>query len=204
MKLYDLSLKVKKRYLYSLLFAIPGLFIAAIISIAVVGAVTGFLWIYVYGDMPWPASIDKLLPIIFTLTFLTLWIISIAVGFVTGMKLEKVQVSSAKHILISMGLTIVPITIIFLHQLSVGNIGQKTDGILCSEFCSQNGYSGSGMPPRNSGERNCFCYDDSGSKIKEIPIDNIVPKSRGSVSIDMGKQVRKTNRKKGTDLFATV
>ncbi len=166
---------MKKRYLYSLLFALPGFFIAAIISIAVFGAAAGFLWIYVYGDMPWPSSIEKLLPIISALTLLVLWVISIVIGFATGKKLEKDQVSSTKHILISLALTIAPITIIFLHQLSVGNIGQKTDGILCSEFCSQNGYSGSGMPPRNSGERNCFCYDDSGIKIKEIPIDNIVP-----------------------------
>jgi len=166
---------VKKRYLYSLLFAIPGLFIAAIISIAIFGAATGFLWIYVYGDMSWPPSIEKLLPIISVFTFLVLWIISIVIGFATGKKLEKDQVSSTKHILISVALTIVPITIIFLQQLSVGNIGQKTDGMRCSEYCSQYGYSGSGMPPRDSGERNCFCYDDYGNKIKEIPIDNIVP-----------------------------
>jgi len=166
---------VKKRYLYSLLFAIPGFFIAAIISIAVFGAVTGFLWIYVYGDMPWPSLIEELLPIISALTFLVLWIISIVIGFATGKKLEKDQVSSTKHILISVALTIVPITIIFLQQLSVGNIGQKSDSIRCSEFCSQNGYSGNGMPPRNSGVRNCFCYDESGNKIMDIPIDNIVP-----------------------------
>jgi len=166
---------VKKRYLYSLLFAIPGFFIAAIISIAVFGAAAGFLWIYVYGDMPWPSSIEKLLPIISALTLLVLWVISIVIGFTIGKKLEKDQVSSTKHILISLALTIAPITIIFLHQLSVGNIGQKYDSLRCSEFCSKSGYSGSGMPPRNSGERNCFCYDDSGNKIKEIPIDNIVP-----------------------------
>ena len=85
--------------------------------------------------MPWPSSIEKLLPIISALTLLVLWVISIVIGFTIGKKLEKDQVSSTKHILISLALTIAPITIIFLHQLSVGNIGQKSDSLRCSEFC---------------------------------------------------------------------
>ena len=166
---------MKKRYLYSLLFAVPGFFISAIISFVAFGSAAGFLWLYVYGDMSWPSSVEIILPIIFAFTFLLLWIISIVIGFVTGKKFEKDQTQNVKHILISLGMTIVPIILIVLHQLSVGNIGQKTDGMLCNEYCSQNGYSGSGMPPRNSGDRSCFCYDNSGNEVIKGPIDSLIP-----------------------------
>ena len=79
-----------------------------------------------------------------------------------------------KHVLLALGMTVVPIIFIVLQQLSVGNIGKKTDGIVCGDFCSMEGYSGSGMPPRNSGDRSCICYDDSGNEAIKIPIDNIV------------------------------
>ena len=89
--------------------------------------------------------------------------------------LEENSDFNKKHIMFSVGLTIAPIFLIVLHQLSVGNIGPKSDNMLCSDFCSQNGYSASGMPPKNSGERSCICFDDSGNEIMRVPIDSIVP-----------------------------
>jgi len=51
------------------------------------------------------------------------------------------------HILTSSGLTLLFILLIILQQFSVGNLGPKSDGLVCSDYCSLNGYSGSGMPP---------------------------------------------------------
>ena len=165
---------MKKRYLYSLLFAIPGFFISVIISFVVFGSVAGFFWIYIFGDKSWPSSIEKILLILFVMVFLILWVTSITIGFIAGKKLEKDPALNMKHILVSSGITIAPILLIILHQLSVGNIGPKYDNILCSEFCSEKGFSGSGMPPRNSGEKNCSCYDNSGMEIIKVPIDSII------------------------------
>jgi hypothetical protein len=117
---------MKKRYLYSILFGIPGFFVSLIISFVIFGVAAGILWIYVFGDNPWPSSIEKILPILFALTFLTVWIASITIGYVTGKKLESDPVMNKNHILVSGGLTVMFILFIALQQLSVGNIGPKS------------------------------------------------------------------------------
>jgi len=168
---------MKKRYLYSLLFGIPGFFIAAMISLVVFGGVLGILWIYVFGDNPWPFPTETVLSILLVLVFLLLWITSITIGYVLGKKLEKDPIVNRKHILVSGALTIMFILFIVLQQLSVGNIGPKSDSVLCSDFCAQKGYAGSGMPPINSGDRSCSCYDSSGNEALKVPLDSIEPDS---------------------------
>ena len=165
---------MKKRYIYSLLFGVPGFFVSLIISFFIFGAAAGFLWIFVFGDKPWTTSTEKTLPIFFILIFLTLWAASLTFGFKAGKNLEDYSKLDKKHIMISAGATIVPIILIILHQLSVGNIGPKSDSILCSEFCSEKGYSGSGMPPEDSGELTCSCFDNYGKEVIKVSMDSFV------------------------------
>ncbi len=164
---------MKKRYIYSLLFGIPGFFVALIITFVIFGAVAGVLWIYVFGDNPWPSSISKMLLVILTLGFVTVWSASVIIGFVTGKKFENYPALNRKHILVSICATIIPIIVIVSHQLSVGNIGPKSDGIRCSDFCSRKGYSASGIPSQVSGDRSCSCFDNTGIEIIKVPIDSI-------------------------------
>jgi len=166
---------MKKRYLYSLLFGIPGFFVSAIISVLIFGATAGILWIFIFGDSPWPASIEAVLPFLFVLVFLMIWIASILIGYMTGQRLEKDPVLNRNHVLVSAALTILFLVFIVLQQLSVGNIGPKSDTVICSEYCSQQGYAGSGMPPQNSGDRTCSCYDSSGNEALKVPLDQIDP-----------------------------
>ena len=80
---------MKKRYLYALLFGLPGLFVAGIISILGFAALTGFLWLFVFGDNPWPAYADWILSSFFALAVLLLWTIFIVLGYFIGRSLEK-------------------------------------------------------------------------------------------------------------------
>ncbi len=164
---------MKKRYLYSILFGVPGFFISLIVSFIIFGGLVGILWIYFLGDNQWPSLTDTLLPILFIITFLAVWATSIVMGFVTGKKLENDPILNKKHILFSGGLTFMFILFIALQQLSVGNIGPKSEGELCSDFCTSKGYSASGMPARDSGDRSCSCFDDSGKEVLKVPLDSI-------------------------------
>lgn len=166
---------MKKRYLYVLLFAVPGFFVSLIIAFLLFGTAAGFLWLFVFGDNTWPSSTEKILPILLIASFLILWIGSAVAGYVTGKKLEFEAELNRKHLLISAGLTVVPIFFIVVHQWSVGHVGPKSDGQLCSDFCRQKGYSMSGMPPENSGDRSCFCYDGDGHEILNVPIESLLP-----------------------------
>ena len=164
---------MKKRYLYTLLFGIPGLFVAGLISIFVFAVLTGFLWLYVFGDNSWPTSSETMITVLFVAVFGVLWIGFIVLGYLVGKKLEKDPQLNRKHVMISAGLTLLFILLMVFQQWSVGNLGPKSDSVLCSEFCSRHGYSASGMPPQNSGDRTCSCYDDSGNESLKIPIDLI-------------------------------
>jgi hypothetical protein len=91
---------MKKRYLYALLFGIPGFFVSGMIALFVFGGAIGILWIYVFGDNPWPVSTDTVLSALLVLVFLSLWIASIAVGYAIGKRLESDPVWNRTHILI--------------------------------------------------------------------------------------------------------
>jgi hypothetical protein len=164
---------MKKRYLYALLFAIPGFFISLIISFAVFGVATGFLWLYVFGDNPWPAVTEKVLPILMAGTFLCLWLVLTVAGFNMGKKLEVESGLNKRHLIISVLLTLAPILMIAMHQFNVGNLEPQTDSDSCSDFCREKGYPASGLPPKSFGKRDCICYD-SGQEALRAPLDRII------------------------------
>lgn len=166
---------MKKRYLYSLLFGIPGFFVSVMISLFVFGAMTGILWIFVFGDNPWPSWTGAMFPVLLAFTFLMVWSGIISIGFSIGRKLENDPAVNHRHALISGALTILLILFMVLQQWSVGNLGPKADSVICSDFCAQKGYSGSGMPPQNSGDRGCSCFDNSGNEALIVPLDDIAP-----------------------------
>ena len=56
---------MKRRYLYVLIFGVPALLVSVIISFLLFGAAAGVLWIFVFGDNPWPAFAGKMLTAVF-------------------------------------------------------------------------------------------------------------------------------------------
>lgn len=167
---------MKKRYLYALLFGIPGFFIAGSLSLFVFGAILGMLWLFVFGDTAWPVSVETILSISLVLVFLISWVLLIAVGYLVGRRLENNPATNRTHLLISGGLTLLFIVFVLIHQWSMGNLGPRSDSAVCSDFCSLHGYSASGTPPLNSGSQMCSCYDDSGNEVLTIPLDHLQPR----------------------------
>ncbi|MBC8335756.1 MAG: hypothetical protein HQ525_02745 [Anaerolineae bacterium] len=166
---------MKKRVVYAILFGIPGFIISLIISFIFFGFAAGVLWILIFGDKPWPASVEYILSLIFILLFLVVWIASITIGFKVGKGLEEEPGLNKQHVFISAGTTLLFALFILLQQMSVGNVGPKSDGEICIDFCVQNGYSGSSMPPLDSGDSTCSCLGDSGIEPLEISVDSITP-----------------------------
>ena len=164
---------MKKRFIYSLLFGLPGLFIAGFISIIIFATFTGILWIFIFGDNSWPPASQVIISVIFVVVFLVLWMSFILLGYGVGRRLEADPAVNRNHVLISAGLTLLFLLFMVLYQWRVGNIGPQSDSARCSDFCTQHGYSGSGMPPQTSGTRICSCYDDSGSEVLTIPLDHL-------------------------------
>ena len=109
-----------------------------------------------------------LLLIIFAVSFLAAWIAFMATGYAVGRKLEAEPGFNSKHVLASTGLALLLIALITLHQISVGNALIKTETARCSDFCKRNGFAASGMPPKDSGDSSCSCYDSEGHEIMKL------------------------------------
>jgi len=95
------------------------------------------------------------------------------VAFIAGKNQEAYASLNRKHVLASVGTTLVAVLSVALYQWSVGNIGRKSETGLCSEFCQGKGYVGSGMPPRNAGAPTCSCFDAQGREAVKVPMEEV-------------------------------
>ena len=116
---------MKRRYVYSILFGVPGLIVALIAAIVVLGATAGFLWLFVYGDNPWPTAVEELLPILFCVVLLGMWLAIVAVGYFVGKRREQDAALNKAHVFVSVGATVLFISAIVLYELGVGNIALR-------------------------------------------------------------------------------
>jgi len=164
---------MKKRYLYTLLFLFPGVLISLLAAMLATGAAAGFFWIFVFGDDSWPAAAGNGIVAIFTVFLVGGWLVSLWLGYRTGKRLEVEPGLNRKHLLVSFVMTLLPLLMIVLHQLGMGNLGKKHDSVICSEYCLDQGYSASGMPPKNSGDDSCICYDSSGNEAVKTQMETL-------------------------------
>jgi hypothetical protein len=169
---------MKRRYVYVLLFATPAFLASIIVSFLLFGAAAGVLWLFVFGDNPWPSFTNQMLVAMLILTFMTVWVAFMSVAYVAGKKQEARASLNAKHVAASAGATALLVVLTFLHQWSVGNIGTKADSLLCSEYCRDKGFAGSGMPPRDTGAATCSCFNAEGRETVTVPMGDLIAEGR--------------------------
>lgn len=168
---------MQRHHLTWLIYTLLGFFLAIIVSAFLFAAAVGALWLFVYGDNPWPAFVNGILISLAAATFLGVWLAVSIAGYRIGKSRNRRELSR-KDMLLPLLALIFTIGLIALHQFAVGNIGPVSEGMLCSQFCSKKGYAGSGMPPRVSGESTCSCYDSLGREVIKLPISDIDPETR--------------------------
>lgn len=144
-----------------------------IVSFLFAGFAAGVLWLFIFGDNPWPAYTGTLLIVLSMLVFLVIWLAVITAGFHVGKKFEQNPDLNKKHVFASIGITVLTILFILFQQISAGNLGPKSDGELCMDYCIQQGYSASSTPPQDSGDRSCSCLDNSGNESIRVPLDSL-------------------------------
>ena len=162
----------KRRYLYVLLFAAPTFLLALIAGAMLLGAAAGALWLFVLGDDPWPSEADTLLTSVFVLGGAAFWIAQLSVAYAVGKREETKPSLNRTHVLISVGATVTLAVLIALRMSGVG-FGSRPDSLVCADHCLAAGAQGSGMPPQDSGDRTCSCYDAEGRVITSIQLQDI-------------------------------
>ncbi len=166
---------MKKRHQFVLLYAVPALLVALLASFALFGAAAGVLWIFVYGDNPWPAQAGTALAVGFGAAFVCLWGAFLAMAYRAGRKQEERAGAGSGHALTAAAISACAILFMLLYQWRVGNIGPRPDSVACADYCRSRGYAGSGTPPRNAAEQTCSCHDAQGREALKLPMSGVKP-----------------------------
>jgi hypothetical protein len=90
-----------------------------------------------------------------------LWIAILSMAYVAGNAQETRPSLDTTHVALSVGATVVLLGLIAARLWGVG-LADQSDSATCADYCLAEGFSGSGMPPRDSGDRTCTCYDAQG------------------------------------------
>lgn len=122
---------IKARYSYPLLFLVPSVMLAVLAAVFCATAGAGILWVFVYGDDPWPEAVHgglmALAGGVFAVGLTTL----LALGYAFGKRQEAAGGLRKAHALVAVGLSIGIPLLVLLHQWQIGNLSSKsgsTDG----------------------------------------------------------------------------
>lgn len=160
---------MKPRFSYLLLFLPPSVMAAFIAAVFAAGAGGGILWLFVYGDNPWPqAANNMLMAVVIVVCFATLATLSFA-SYSFGKKRESCGGLKWPHVALAAGISILLPALAFLHQLSVGNIGPQPDSVLCSEFCLTKNFRSSMIPHDGT----CRCHGMDGREALSVSMESI-------------------------------
>jgi hypothetical protein len=161
---------MKRRFLYVLLFAVPALLLSAIAAALLAAAAAGVLWLFVFGDDPWPPSAGAALGIALVACGVLGWLAMLVVAYAVGKRQESRARLNRAHVFLACGLTIVLVGLLGARSCGLRIGGPVGDDEVCADICQAQGFAGSGMPPRDSGNRTCSCYDAQGTEVRRIPL----------------------------------
>jgi len=161
---------INRRHVYVLLFAVPALLVSIIAAALMLAASAGALWLFVYGDDPWPNTANVLLGAIFLLVAAALWLALLFVAYRVGREQEGERSLNKRHVALSLGATVVLTAIIIVRLVGLNVTGARSDSVVCADLCRSDGFSASGLPPRDSGDRTCSCYDAQGQEVRRVTL----------------------------------
>ena len=157
--------EMKQSTIYALLFGFPALPAAVIASVFAGGMVAGGLWLFVFGDNPWPSSSSVPVVLVMAVVFLAITGLIAMTGFLYG---RDRQVSGKKtqrlHIAMSAGLTLALVALVFLVQHR--NEAGHSEYSRCRALCISKGYSGkqTRTRPLKNASRTCDCWNPGTGK----------------------------------------
>src|SRR5690606_1581659 len=106
-----------------LLFLVPSVVAGVMAAVLAAAADTGILWVFVYGDDPWPAQSSSALASLAVLVGLLVLATCLFIAYRAGRSRESRGGLRRAHALIALGLSVgLPLVVLF-HQWQVGNLG---------------------------------------------------------------------------------
>ena len=157
---------MKKRYLYALLFIIPGFLLALPLSLNIFESLIA---IYnTYGRLPRAYSEDELFYVLIAI-FLIIWVVLVLTAYWVGSRFEGGPKLSWMPALI-MGFTVLFFAYILRYA---ANYAVETVNVeLCSEYCQSRGYHVSIPSPPDAPEQTCYCSNSDGRSVT-VPLEDL-------------------------------
>ncbi len=160
---------MRRRYLYLLLFAVPSALLGLIAAGVAVAGAAGVLWLFVFGDDPWPRQSDLIFAAVAVLAGAPVLGASLTMAYQVGKAQESKPRVPRGHLGLALGLTLA-FGLLIVLQLAGPRRGPVSDSERCADVCRHAGFSASSMPPRDSGLRTCSCLDEQGTAVRTIDL----------------------------------
>ena len=164
---------LRRRHVYVLMFAVPALLLSNIAAAMMLAASAGALWLFVFGDNPWPPIASTMLGAVYLAGCAGLWLALLFVAYAVGKGQEVRPALNIGHVALSIGATVLLLTVIAARMMGLSISERSSDSLVCADFCRAEGFSASGTPPQNSGNRTCTCYDAQGREVRQVPLSEI-------------------------------
>lgn len=161
---------LKRRHIYVLLFAVPALLVSISAAAVMLAVSAGALWLFLFGDNPWPPVANTLLGAVFAMGGAALWLALLSIAWAIGKQQERRPTLSTAHVALAIGATAVFAVAIIGHLTRQNLFGTPTDSLVCADVCRAEGFMGSGISPANSGNHVCSCYDTQGREAARIDL----------------------------------
>jgi hypothetical protein len=116
---------MKARYAYPLVFFLPAAMAVAVAGALLAVACAGVLWIFVYGDNPWPPLAGMLVMWGATAAALLMLCGLLAIAHRVGKAREAHGGLTRSHLMVALGLSVALPLLVFLQQWQVGNLGHN-------------------------------------------------------------------------------
>lgn len=111
---------MKARFSYPLLFFVPAAIVSAVAAVLVAGMGAGLLWIFVYGDNPWPDTTEQVLTALSILIFALGLGVLLWAGYSFGKRQESLGGLTWKHVFVAIAVTVLFPALILLRQWRMG------------------------------------------------------------------------------------
>ena len=117
---------MKARFAYPLAFFIPSAMAAFLSAFVMGGAAGGILWLFVFGDDPWPGGADKALMTLVTLVAATTLAALLFASYSFGKTREVHGGLSRRHLALACAISVLLPALALLYEWQVGNIGEES------------------------------------------------------------------------------
>lgn len=155
---------IRRRFLYVVIFTLPAVLVSAVGGATAAAASAGMFWLFVFGDNPWPGWSGPAIAGVAATAFVVLLVAQLMVAWSVGRQQESKPDINPTHVAVAIVSTLTLGAFIAVRFFA-GQVPQS-DSERCAALCRDQGFFASGMPPRDSGDRTCSCYDANGREVR--------------------------------------